>query len=249
MRAAAGLGAEPGCDCMWFVCGLGDRLCCQFVEAGRLQHRDVLLRTSMRLVAVNHLNLGCVADLGIQASQEGKYQFHLPRSFMLAGSRTIRTRVASSRTAVASPIPASFIDTWDRVAKVKKTATCGRSARIAAAHGGAQSFRDPRELFRCSRRPSEMSIAQMTKSVDQRRLPSVLFRRHGWYQPSQAHLRRLPRGVTVPARCPRPPRALRCVGRLPVRRRSHLGAQAAQGSAAKAPARPGHRAAPGACRL
>src|SRR5262249_4882174 len=67
---------------------------------------------------------------GIQLSQEGRYQFHFPSSFMLAGSRTMRTIVASSRTAVASPIPASFIDTWDRVVKVRNTMTMTTAAAV-----------------------------------------------------------------------------------------------------------------------
>ena len=40
---------------------------------------------------------------GSHSSQDGRYQLRLPRSFMVAGTRTVRTMVASSATATAKP--------------------------------------------------------------------------------------------------------------------------------------------------
>ena len=45
---------------------------------------------------------------GSQASQLGRYQLRSPSSFIVAGSSTPRTTVASIRTATASPTPASL---------------------------------------------------------------------------------------------------------------------------------------------
>src|SRR3954454_18071608 len=45
---------------------------------------------------------------GSHSSHLGKYQFQSPRSFMLAGSSTPRTTVASTSTATASPTPNSL---------------------------------------------------------------------------------------------------------------------------------------------
>jgi hypothetical protein len=51
--------------------------------------------------------------LGSQLSQRGRYQFQSPSSFIVAGSRTARTIVASMSTAAASPMP-RFLHAEDR---------------------------------------------------------------------------------------------------------------------------------------
>src|SRR6516225_3903558 len=76
---------------------------------------------------------GLAPKRGIHSSQLGMYQFHSPRSFMLAGSRTTRTIVASSSTATASPMPVSFIDTEDKLAKMRKTITMTVAAAVTVA--------------------------------------------------------------------------------------------------------------------
>jgi hypothetical protein len=50
-----------------------------------------------------------VLERGRHSSHVGRYQFHSPRSFIVAGSNTARTIAASIRTAAASPIPISFM--------------------------------------------------------------------------------------------------------------------------------------------
>src|SRR5436305_4332006 len=42
---------------------------------------------------------------GSHSNLRGRYQFQLPSSFIVAGSRTARTTVASTRTATANPTP------------------------------------------------------------------------------------------------------------------------------------------------
>src|SRR5204863_9899745 len=54
---------------------------------------------------------------GSQPSQRGRYQLRGPSSFIVAGSRTARTTVASSSTATARPTPISLSWIVDRVAK------------------------------------------------------------------------------------------------------------------------------------
>ena len=46
---------------------------------------------------------------GSHSSHFGRYQFQSPSSFIVAGSSTPRTSVASSRTATARPMPISFM--------------------------------------------------------------------------------------------------------------------------------------------
>ena len=53
-----------------------------------------------------------------------------PSSFMVAGSRTARTTVASSKTATARPMPISLSDTIDNVANVRKTKTMTTAAAV-----------------------------------------------------------------------------------------------------------------------
>ena len=49
------------------------------------------------------------SSVGSHSSQLGRYQFQSPSSFIVAGSSTARTIVASSRTATARPMPISFM--------------------------------------------------------------------------------------------------------------------------------------------
>jgi hypothetical protein len=50
-------------------------------------------------------------------------QLRSPSQAIAAGSRMVRTTVASSRTANASPTPSCFIEVCRSVAKVRKTKT------------------------------------------------------------------------------------------------------------------------------
>jgi hypothetical protein len=60
---------------------------------------------------------------GIQSSQFGRYQFHLPSSFIVEGTNTARTIVASIRIAAASPTPIILMSIISSVAKIANTAT------------------------------------------------------------------------------------------------------------------------------
>src|SRR5262249_2942446 len=67
---------------------------------------------------------------GSQSSRLGRYQFHSPSSFIAAGSRTPRTRVASSRTAVARPTPIILNSIMLSVPKIENTATITTAALV-----------------------------------------------------------------------------------------------------------------------
>ena len=67
---------------------------------------------------------------GSHSSQRGRYQLRGPSSFIVAGSRHARTRVASSSTATARPTPISLNSTIDKVAKVRKTKTMTTAAAV-----------------------------------------------------------------------------------------------------------------------
>src|SRR4029077_10435286 len=67
---------------------------------------------------------------GIHSSQLGRYQFQSPSSFIDAGSRMARTRVASISTATPSPTPSSLKKTSDRVANTAKTPTMTTAALV-----------------------------------------------------------------------------------------------------------------------
>ena len=56
-------------------------------------------------------------------SQRGRYQFQSPGSFIVAGSSTARTSVATIGTAIASPTPSIFMSTEPSVAKIANTTT------------------------------------------------------------------------------------------------------------------------------
>ena len=56
-----------------------------------------------------------------RSSQEGIHQFQLPSSFIAAGTRIRRTRVASSAIATAQPSPSSFIEGTPVRTKTAKT--------------------------------------------------------------------------------------------------------------------------------
>src|SRR5262249_26966108 len=67
---------------------------------------------------------------GSHPSQRGRYQFQSPSRFIVAGSRTPRTSVASIRTAVASPTPNCFIMISDSVPKIENTNTITTAALV-----------------------------------------------------------------------------------------------------------------------
>jgi ATP/maltotriose-dependent transcriptional regulator MalT len=67
---------------------------------------------------------------GNQPSQRGRYQFHLPSSFMVDGTRIARTMVASIRTAVARPTPIILKSIISSVAKIANTATITTAALV-----------------------------------------------------------------------------------------------------------------------
>ena len=67
---------------------------------------------------------------GSQPSQDGKYQFALPSSRMLAGTSTERTIVASSSTATARPNPICWNITRSPLANPTNTATMISAAPV-----------------------------------------------------------------------------------------------------------------------
>ena len=67
---------------------------------------------------------------GSHWSQLGRYQFRSPSSFIVAGSSTPRTSVASIRIAAASPTPNCLKISIERVAKIEKTATITIAALV-----------------------------------------------------------------------------------------------------------------------
>src|SRR5205823_8222635 len=67
---------------------------------------------------------------GSHWSQPGRYQFRSPSSFMVAGSRTPRTIVASIRIAAASPTPNCLKNSIDRVANTANTQTITVAALV-----------------------------------------------------------------------------------------------------------------------
>src|SRR3954451_3692423 len=73
---------------------------------------------------------GSCATLGSHSSRRGRYQFHLPRSFIVAGSSTARTIVASIRIATDRPTPISLKSTELSVAKTANTATMTIAALV-----------------------------------------------------------------------------------------------------------------------
>ena len=71
------------------------------------------------------------AILGSQrSSQAGIHQFHRPTSRITAGTRIVLTRVASIRTATASPNPMSLNGTSRPAAKAANTVTMTRAAEV-----------------------------------------------------------------------------------------------------------------------
>ena len=70
------------------------------------------------------------AICGSQLSHDGRYQFQSPRSFIVAGSSTARTIVASIRTASARPTPISLKSIELSVAKIEKTPTMTIAALV-----------------------------------------------------------------------------------------------------------------------
>ena len=67
---------------------------------------------------------------GSHSSQGGRYQFRSPSSFIVAGSSTPRTIVASIRIAAASPTPNCLKNSIDSVAKTANTQTITTAALV-----------------------------------------------------------------------------------------------------------------------
>ena len=67
---------------------------------------------------------------GSHSSHAGRYQFRSPSSFIVAGSRTPRTIVASIRIAAASPTPNCLKNSIDSVAKTANTQTITTAALV-----------------------------------------------------------------------------------------------------------------------
>ncbi len=67
---------------------------------------------------------------GSHWSHEGRYQFHSPSSFIVAGRSTARTIVASIRIAAASPMPNCLKNSIERAAKIEKTKTITTAALV-----------------------------------------------------------------------------------------------------------------------
>jgi hypothetical protein len=67
---------------------------------------------------------------GSQCRNEGRYQLARPRSLMLAGTKTIRTIVASRRTASPRPKPICCRPTKSPAANPQKPATMMRAAPV-----------------------------------------------------------------------------------------------------------------------
>src|SRR5215204_604495 len=67
---------------------------------------------------------------GSQVSQEGRYQLRSPRSFIVAGTRTERTMVASISSATAMPKPICWNAIVSPIAKPQKTAMMMSAAPV-----------------------------------------------------------------------------------------------------------------------
>src|ERR671935_523001 len=67
---------------------------------------------------------------GSQPSHRGRYQFRSPSSFIVAGSSTPRTIVASIRIATASPTPNCLNIKIDSVPKTENTPTMTTAALV-----------------------------------------------------------------------------------------------------------------------
>ena len=67
---------------------------------------------------------------GSQRRNPGSHQFHSPSSRIVAGRSTLRTIVASRRTATASPNPSCLMMTSSRVTNTAKTVTMIAAALV-----------------------------------------------------------------------------------------------------------------------
>src|SRR5207244_3720162 len=70
------------------------------------------------------------ATRGSHSSQLGRYQFRSPSSFIVEGTSTARTSVASIRMAAARPMPIILKSIIASVAKIEKTATITIAALV-----------------------------------------------------------------------------------------------------------------------
>ena len=65
-----------------------------------------------------------------RSSHRGSHQLRSPSSSMVAGTSTMRTMVASTKIAVAMPIPISLRNTWSPGTKARKTAIMIAAAAV-----------------------------------------------------------------------------------------------------------------------
>ena len=84
----------------------------------------------MRRLSPRALRLRLVLELGSHCIHLGRYQFQSPRSFIVAGSSTARTIVASIRIATARPTPICLKSSELSVAKIANTATITIAALV-----------------------------------------------------------------------------------------------------------------------
>ena len=70
------------------------------------------------------------SNSGSHSSHRGRYQFRSPSIFIVAGSSTPRTMVASIRIAAASPTPNCLKNRIDSVAKTANTQTMTTAALV-----------------------------------------------------------------------------------------------------------------------
>ena len=105
------------------------------VSSGTGSGRHLLLRQGDHL---RRLGVPCecasgspsTCSSGSQFSHDGRYQFHLPSTVMLAGTTIIRMRVASISRATPTPKPICWNITRSPAAKPAKTATMISAAPV-----------------------------------------------------------------------------------------------------------------------
>ncbi len=95
--------------------------------------REALFSGASLSSAISGIGTPSMLTLGSHSSQVGKYRLRSPRSFIVAGTRTDRTMVASSATATAGPKPICCNATSDAAAKPPKTATMMAAAPVIRA--------------------------------------------------------------------------------------------------------------------
>src|SRR5215217_1732548 len=106
--------------------------------AGMMPGRDGARRLAGAVVPISDLSAqaaagvtcGSCSNFGSQPRRFGRYQLRVPRSFIVAGSSTARTMVASIRIAAARPTPSCFIDWSPPVANIANVITITAAALV-----------------------------------------------------------------------------------------------------------------------